>query len=218
MNDTINRIVSYGSPVLDQIATDTASHCWIAFPDIRFLLMAVAYVCRDGVDGEIIELGCNIGHTSVGIQRLLDRLGDERRLHVCDSFSGLPAPCEQDRGSTYDDVGFSGGALSCSVENLTETFHNANLSLPVIHHGWFRDITDYPSRLAFSFVDGDLYQSILDGLDAVYPRTVDGGIIMVHDYNYPPLPGAKKACDAFFSNKNETVIPVADSAVIIKGK
>lgn len=33
-----------------------------------------------------------------------------------------------------------------------------------------------------------------------------GGIILVHDYEYEPFPGVKKACDDFLKDKPEKVV------------
>ena len=75
--------------------------------------------------------------------------------------------------------------------------------MPVIKKAWFKDLTpdDLPSEIAFAFLDGDFYESIRDSLKLVMPRMNNEGIIVVHDYNNPALPGVKKAVDEWRQNK-----------------
>jgi hypothetical protein len=51
--------------------------------------------------------------------------------------------------------------------------------------GWFRDtLPSAPiERLALLRLDGDLYDSTYDALDALYPRLSTGGYAIVDDYN-----------------------------------
>jgi O-methyltransferase len=52
---------------------------------------------------------------------------------------------------------------------------------------------DLPDKIAFAFLDGDFYESIRDSLRLVGPRMSEGGVIVVHDYTNPALPGVRKA-------------------------
>ena len=76
-------------------------------------------------------------------------------------------------------------------------FLKAGLPVPVIKKAWFSDLTgeDLPEKIAFAFLDGDFYESIRDSLRLVVPRMSEGGVIVVHDYTNPALPGVKKAVD-----------------------
>ena len=35
---------------------------------------------------------------------------------------------------------------------------------------------------------------------------VPGGIILIHDYEYAPFPGVKKACDDFLAGRPEQIV------------
>lgn len=73
--------------------------------------------------------------------------------------------------------------------------------------------TTYLIKYSFAYLDGDLYDSILISLKHVYPRLTKGAICLIDDYNDPSinpvgwnkLPGVKKACDEYLSNKPEKV-------------
>jgi O-methyltransferase len=72
-------------------------------------------------------------------------------------------------------------------------------------------------RLSFVHVDVDIYQSVLDGCDFVYQRLVPGGIVIFDDYGFPSCPGARKAVDMFFADKEEEVLVLSTGqAIIIK--
>ena len=71
--------------------------------------------------------------------------------------------------------------------------------------------------MAFVHIDPDLYEPTKEGLILFYPLLSQGGIMLIHDYN--AWPGARKAVDEFFLDKNEYVIPMPDksgSAIIVK--
>lgn len=205
--------------IIETIARGVALHYALSLETARFLFSAASYVCGRNLPGVFIELGCCDGHTSVGLQKVINHwwkaYGEiPYPLHVVDSFAGLPEPTSEDQS----DLGrcYSKGALITSPEKVKDNFAYHQLPLPQIHQGWFSEITDYPEPIAFAFLDGDLYSSILDGLKAVYPRLTVGAILCIHDYSYSPLPGVRKACDLFFNNKPEKVIAHADLGVVEK--
>ncbi|MBQ3432812.1 hypothetical protein IJG22_00745, partial [Candidatus Saccharibacteria bacterium] len=94
-------------------------------------------------------------------------------------------------------VDFKGGELSVTKREVKERFLRAGLPVPVIKKAWFRNLTseDVPERIAFAFLDGDFYESIRDSLKLVTPRMSEGGVLVVHDYTNPALPGVRKAVD-----------------------
>jgi len=57
---------------------------------IGIILHQLRTVLNNDIPGDIIELGCNVGTTSVYIQNELK--GIDRNFHVYDSFQGLPGP------------------------------------------------------------------------------------------------------------------------------
>jgi O-methyltransferase len=161
-----------------------------------------------GVPGDLVELGCNQGRSSVVIRKIIEQYDPTRGFHVYDSFEGLPAVHECD-GSTP----FSQGEMKTSRQVLEENFRHYGLRLPDIHPGWFQDTlpTGLPDRIAFAYLDGDLYESIRVSLEHVYPRLSPGAICLIDDYADPSiypeawnlLPGVKQACDEFFADKPE---------------
>lgn len=143
--------------------------------------------------GAVVELGCYLGTTSLFIRRLLDQQAANRPFHVYDSFAGLPPKTGADDSTAGEQ--FQGGELSVSKKQFTQQFKKAGLALPVIHKGWFAELTadDVPDDIAFAFLDGDFYESIRDSLRLVMPRLVPGATLVIDDYSREALPGVAKA-------------------------
>lgn len=155
------------------------------------------------VPGQVVELGCNAGLTSVFLRMIMDSRDPERELHVYDSFEGLPAPGPHD---TY----LEEGECLTSVDALLQTFADWGVRPPEIHAGWFSETLPdgLPERISFAYLDSDFYDSIQTSLRAVWPRLSAQGSILIDDYGdaeknpraWCGLPGVKQACDDFFAD------------------
>lgn len=147
--------------------------------------------------GAVVEFGCYIGTTSLFLRRLI---GD-RELHVYDSFEGLPPKTAADMSPAGTD--FQAGELAVSKKQFLQEFKRAGLRPPIVHKGWFNNLTaaDVPDKIAFAFLDGDFYESIRDSLQLVLPRLVPGGIIVIDDYAREALPGAARAVHELLPNQ-----------------
>lgn len=163
--------------------------------------------------GMVVELGCNAGLTSVLIQKILNHLGvqDDRFLHVYDSFEGMPAQNpEGDKGTSLVEI-MREGSIACTVTDVLGNFQMRGVEpTPVIHKGWFEDTLprSLPDEIAFALLDGDFYDSIGISLAAVWPRMVSHGIVMIDDYDFPAIPGCRRAVDEFVIDKREKPLPL----------
>jgi O-methyltransferase len=54
------------------------------------------------------------------------------------------------------------------------------------------------SAISFAHVDVDIYQSVLNCCEFIYPRLIKGGFIVFDDYGFRSCPGARSAVDNFF--------------------
>ncbi len=169
----------------------------------------VSQVLVYNVPGDLVELGCHNGQSAVLIQKVVMHYDPSRKLHVYDSFEGLPELHEKD-----GDTPFRTGSLKPEKEQLIKNFQMYDLPVPEIHEGWFRDTLpdQLPDSICFAHLDGDLYDSILVSLIHVYPKLSKGAICLIDDYADPDvldswnrLPGVKCACDEFLADKPETV-------------
>ena len=158
--------------------------------------------------GDFVEFGCYKGDTSLLLAELLVEKGVEKsakKLWIYDSFEGLPEKSLADESVLGED--FRGGELFVTKREVKERFLRAGLPVPIIKKGWFRDLSsaDLPDEIAFAFLDGDFYESIRDSLRLVMPKMSKGGVIVVHDYTNPALPGVKKAADEWRADSNKEV-------------
>ncbi|MCH8895182.1 MAG: class I SAM-dependent methyltransferase [Proteobacteria bacterium] len=196
---------------------------------INIHLLLTQVILMD-VPGDVVELGCWGGQTSILMQKTLDLYRSKKRLHVYDSFEGLPEPHEQDQGTHFKE-----GWCATDEETLRKMFALHDARLPEIHPGWFSETleNELPERIAFAHLDGDFYSSIIQSLEHTYPRLAPGAIVVIDDYcdlsvhdemvqrvlnnryraesernvahNPNALPGVKTACDKFFDDKPEDV-------------
>ena len=168
------------------------------------------------IPGDVVELGCHAGLTSVYIRRLLNRLNSTKEFHCYDSFQGLPAKVEQDQAIGEAADKFQAGYFDLQgTWQIEQRFRDNNLKLPKLHVGWFKD-QEYPEKISFGFLDGDFYDSILDSLKAVWPRLTKGGVICIHDYKWDQLPGVEKAIKDCFGTLDNVENPTFGLALIKK--
>lgn len=171
---------------------------------IGVVLRELELTLNKGVEGDIAEFGCYIGTTSVFIRRVLDSVGQstKRKFYAYDSFVGLPEKTSAD--SSTAGIQFKAGELTISKKRFLITFQKARLVVPITYKAWFKDLTDtqLPDKLAYAFLDGDFYESIIDSLELVWPRLSVGGTITIDDYERAALPGVTKAVHDFFKDKN----------------
>ncbi|MGH7241127.1 MAG: TylF/MycF/NovP-related O-methyltransferase [Candidatus Saccharimonadales bacterium] len=167
---------------------------------VQVILDELQKTLEQGTAGAIVEFGCYIGTTSLFIRRLLNLRQATREFHVYDSFAGLPPKSPQDTSAAGEQ--FQAGELSVSKKDFLREFQKAGLQPPVVHKGWFGDLTadDVPDQIAFAFLDGDFYESIRDSLQLVLPRMQAGGAIIVDDYAREALPGAARAVHELLPN------------------
>jgi hypothetical protein len=125
--------------------------------------------------GDVVEAGCNAGSTSGLLATVV--AGTDRRLHLFDSFDGLPAE------SGY------GGQMAVSQQVLEQNVRQqlGEESLPrfvEVHPGWFADTMpqQLPDHICFAFVDCDVFDSLLDCVPPIMERLT--GTLAIHDYTH----------------------------------
>lgn len=147
----------------------------------------VESVLSDEVPGDLIETGVWRGGVTILMRGILAAWGDiDRRVWVADSFQGLPTPDTEafpaDEGHDLSGV----ATLAVSAEQVQANFARYDLLDDQVQflEGWFRDTlpTAPIEHLAVLRLDGDLYESTMDALDALYPKVSIGGYVIVDDY------------------------------------
>jgi O-methyltransferase len=153
----------------------------------------VARVVHNRVPGDILEAGVWRGGTTILMRAVLAAYDDDvRKVWAADSFQGLPKP---DAEAFPADAGLDFTVhenLSVGVQQVRANFASYGLLDDRVEFlaGWFKDtLPNAPiDRLAVLRLDGDLYESTMDALQALYPKLSVGGYCIVDDY------GAFAAC------------------------
>ena len=150
----------------------------------------VAAIIRDNIPGDLVETGVWRGGASIFMRAALEAYGDDERVVWCaDSFQGLPTPnlqkYPQDKGTTWH----LESALAVGVDVVKANFKQFNLLDDRVKflEGWFKDTlpTAPIDKIAILRLDGDLYESTMDALNALHPKVSPGGFIIVDDYGLP---------------------------------
>lgn len=156
-------------------------------------------VLHDGVPGDIIETGVWRGGATIFMRAVLKAHGDAARtVWVADSFRGLPPPNAREYPEDANDRHHVVTGLRVGVEAVKENFRKYGLLDDRVRflEGWFKDTLPAApiDRLAVMRLDGDMYESTMQALEALYPKLSDGGFCIIDDY---ALHGARRAVDEF---------------------
>lgn len=150
--------------------------------------MCITDVIRRAVPGDLIEAGVWRGGATIFMRGVLKAYGDtQRTVWVADSFEGLPPPdAHRYPLDASDDHHQLADVLGVSLEAVQENFRRYGLLDDQVRFlpGWFRDTLDSApiDRLAVARLDGDMYESTIVALEALYPRLSVGGYLIVDDY------------------------------------
>ncbi len=178
-------------------------------PRFYFLHLQIEALQARGVAGAFAELGVFRGTTA----KLFRTLAPERELYLFDTFEGFTA---EDAELDFRKV--RAGGWACSLDRVKAFVGEGNIRYL---QGRFPETAALvPPHVQFALVhlDADLYQPQVEGLRFFYPRTVRGGVIVIHDCNNR-FTGSRKALDEFFVGKPELPVFIPDksgSAVVIK--
>ncbi|KAL4451656.1 hypothetical protein ABPG75_007318 [Micractinium tetrahymenae] len=118
--------------------------------------------------------------------------GLTRRHWAADSFQGLPPPQEEDHGGTL----FEGkaGEFKAGVDIFLGNVRKWNITgldaRLCILEGWFNETLPTAPITSISFLrlDGDLYASTMDALEALYDKALPDQL-----FDWPPTTAAWEA-------------------------
>jgi O-methyltransferase len=164
------------------------------------LQFCVTDVLRRGVPGDLIETGAWRGGVTIFMRAILEAYGDtERQVWVADSFQGLPKPDPERWPAEAGDEHWTVDQLAVPLEEVQANFARYGLLDERVRFlpGWFKDTlpTAPIERLAVLRLDGDMYGSTMEALDALYPKLSPGGYVIIDDYG--AIPQCKEAVTDF---------------------
>lgn len=186
---------------------------------LRNLRECAEYCVNYKVPGDFIETGVWRGGACILLAGVLEDLeasekfkpslpnyhyySSPKKVWVCDSFEGLPKPTyEEEREDKHFIMNV---ALAVSQEQVEANFARFGLLSPSVRFvkGWFKDSLreKIPPETKFSIIrlDGDMYGSTKDAIEALYDRLSENGFLIVDDYY--AVRGCKKAIDEFRASR-----------------
>ena len=148
-------------------------------------------VIENNIEGDCIETGVWRGGATIFMAAILNAMEQtNRNVWVADSFEGLPRPNAEKYPQDRGDVHYTKTRLAISKEEVEQNFKNYGLLANNIHFlkGWFKDTlpTAPIEKLALVRLDGDMYESTMDGLVNLYPKLQSGGYIIIDDWGAVP--------------------------------
>ncbi|AWK89635.1 class I SAM-dependent methyltransferase [Azospirillum thermophilum] len=175
------------------------SHTMIGRKRLDHLHACLDTILDQAIPGDLIETGVWRGGATIFMRAHLAAHGvKDRRVWVADSFVGLPEPSvSQDAGLQLSRQHYPFLAVDeARVRGLFERYDLLDDQVRFLP-GWFRDtLPDAPiTELALLRLDGDLYESTMDALLALYDKVAPGGFVVADDYG--AVPACRQAVDDF---------------------
>lgn len=179
-----------------------APHCLGWKETIQATYMMARDVIDRGIPGDFVECGVYAGaECAIMARAITDAAKGFRRVHLFDSFQGIPKPGDEDQ--EFIASGNPEGDACCPIDGVRGNMQKwgVNEDLLVYHPGWFEDTMPilatelcdrvFPdSKIALLRLDGDLYESTKTCMKYLYPLVSRGGWVIVDDYQ---LTGCRKA-------------------------
>jgi len=150
------------------------------------------FIVANKIAGDFIETGVWRGGACIMARAVFKAYQvTDRRVWVADSFCGLPRPNPKYSADTGDQH-HSYQQLAISLEEVKSNFAKYDLldDQVIFLQGWFSEtLPKAPiQQLAVLRLDGDMYESTMDGLLNLYDKVSPGGFVIVDDF------GAVAAC------------------------
>lgn len=181
------------------------NHTMTSLPRAKTLWKICKKALNDKILGDLVECGVWKGG-SAGIMAMAAR-GSHKKIHLYDSFEGLPEPSALDGEAARN---YSGGVskgrlqsvkkcvgLLPEVQDLLQRKLKIRADSIRYHVGWFQKTLKPwpPQSISVLRLDGDWYESTKICLDNLYPGLAKGGFVLLDDYFC--WEGCRKATDEF---------------------
>lgn len=168
------------------------AHSMIGNRRMTNLRQVTEFVIANNIPGDFIETGVWRGGACIMARAVFKAYGvRDRRVWVADSFCGLPEPNPK-YAADANDKHFTFSELAVSLDQVKANFAKYDLldDQVIFLKGWFSETLPKAdiASLAVLRLDGDMYESTMDGLTHLYDKVSPGGFVIVDDF------GAVKGC------------------------
>jgi O-methyltransferase len=177
-------------------------------PDRCYVIYCLARQALN-LKGDMWECGVYQGGTAILLTEIIAELRSECKLHLFDTFDGMPDT------DPVRDIHVRGNFSDTSMESVQKRMTRQNIA--VFHRGFIPDTFKghEDAKISFAHIDVDIYKSVLDSLNFIYPKVVSTGFLILDDYGFPSCPGAREAVDEFFKDKKEVplILPTGQAVI-----
>ena len=169
---------------------------------------------NNDIPGDFIEAGVWRGGSAIFMRAILKAANvTDRTVWVADSFEGLPTPdpeqfpieAKADKGAI---INKAYGRFAVDMPTVQQNFQLFGLLDDQVRFlkGWFKDTlpTAPIDRLSLMRLDGDYYESTMDGLVNLYDKLSPGGYAVIDDYGEDSWTNCRKAVDEFRQDRGIT--------------
>jgi O-methyltransferase len=168
------------------------------------------------LDGQFIECGVFRGGLSFLLAMMLRDSKSTKKVHLCDTFYGLPNP-DRDFDKSYVQ-----GGMACDRSEVEGSIRSLGIhNQCVIHEGLFADTFENLhglDKVSFAHIDCDLYHGTKDCLEYLFPRLSYGAAVVIDDY-YDESHGVMTALNEFAESNNIVIhLSTYGQAYFIKGE
>lgn len=172
-------------------------------------------------EGIVVECGLGKMRTAQLLALLLEEERRGRAFWGFDSFQGHPQPTEHD--ANLEDPSKSprkGDWRLMSADDARQLLAHLPVSIPVkIVEGFFEETipaADVPP-IALLHLDCVLYESYRICLEHLFPRVIEGGVVVLDEYDESDrFPGGKRAIDEYFADHAMAQDPQSGKWFVIK--
>lgn len=176
-------ISDYSELKANGLIGSNTSHTLIGMLRLNQLQEAVETVLSENIPGDLIETGILRGGACIFMRAILKAYHvQDRKVWAADSFQGFPA--RQSQPGQLNTQALNQWAVQ--RKQVEENFRRYQLldEQVCILEGWFADTlpTAPIDKLAVLRLDGDIYPSTIQALEALYPKLSPGGYVIVDDY------------------------------------
>ena len=182
--------------------------------------MALLAIVNQRDEGDYLEIGTFQG----GSARLIHKCMDQTRTLFCiDTFEGFVEKDLEEEKLVAPNHNWSVGNFpETSPERVGNYIGDGRKPDNVtLIKGWFPEAFAglEERRWRFIHIDVDLYEPTRIACEMLWPKLVDGGLMVFHDYENNAFPGMKVAVDEFLEKQGLWALPMGDlwgSAMVMK--
>lgn len=162
---------------------------WYPRYQFEYFPRQLCYLARcidliSSVDGEIVEIGCAHGLTTTFLYEYMKDSGIDKRYNCFDTFSGFTKQnIAVEINQRRKDYNYGREYKNNNIEWFRENLSRRSIVDVNIVQADICTIDDdkLPPKIAFCLIDVDLYEPVKIGLQKIYPRMANGGVIVIDD-------------------------------------